>query len=173
MYINTLKLIAMLVKLKALKHVICTGSGSMYARQSGRGSECELSEKHFLVTWIWTRSTLFSSHFRRQIHCSPCNALAPTYTGLHFHSVRISTCRATSGQRGHSEQRYPYSSFASLNFPPFIRRTAGWTSIVTSENLACLALQMSPIYLCTFLPWQDESLEKWPPSYHTAECWLI
>lgn len=44
MYINTLKLIAMLVKLKALKHVICTGSGSMYARQSGREVECELSE---------------------------------------------------------------------------------------------------------------------------------
>lgn len=38
LYINTLKLIVMLVKLKALKHFICTWSGSMYARQSGRGS---------------------------------------------------------------------------------------------------------------------------------------
>ena len=48
--------------------------------------------------------------------------------------------------------------------PPFIRRTAGWTSVVTSENLACLALQMSPIYLWTFPPlarwkaWRNDSL---------------
>ena len=48
--------------------------------------------------------------------------------------------------------------------PPFMKRTAGWTSVVTSENLACLSLQMSPIYLCTFLPlarwkaWRNDSL---------------
>ena len=97
----------------------------------------------------------YTSKDRFIVH--PCNAPAPTYTGLRFHSVCISTCRATSGQRDIRRRDIPYSSFASLNLPPpFIRRTAGWTSVVTSENLACLSLQMSPIYLCTFLP-----LERW------------
>lgn len=113
----------------------------------------------------------YTSEDRLIVH--PCNTLAPTHTGLHFHSLCISTCRATSGQRDIRSRDIPYSSFASLNFPPFIRRTAGWTSAVTSENLACLALQMSPIYLCALsFCWQPEKPGEITCSYQIAGCWV-
>lgn len=49
----------------------------------------------------------------------PCNVLAPIYTGPHFYSFCISTCRVTSGQRDIRSRDIPYSSFARLNFPSF------------------------------------------------------
>lgn len=47
----------------------------------------------------------------------PWNAPAPPHTGLHFHSLCISTRRATSGQRNIQGRDIPYSRSASLTVP--------------------------------------------------------
>lgn len=127
----------------------------------------------FFVTWIETRSIPFSLHFRRWTHCSPCNALAPTYTGLHFHSHASPPAKRHLGSVTFRAEISLIAVWAFWISPPFIRRTAGWTSIVTSENLACLALQMSPIYLCVlFFGWQDEKSGEMTWPYQIAECWI-
>lgn len=160
------------VILRFLKQVMCMWSVSLYVCQSGRESR---------VGTLW--GSPFSWHDKIHTVFITLQKIDSLFTlAMHWHThtqgyiLILSASPPARQHLGSMAFKAEISLTAVLPVwisPPFIRRTAGWTSTVTSKNLACLALQMSPVSLCVLF--FHEQAEKpgemtWP--YQTAEHWV-